>query len=272
MPVDEKDVYDQTCANIRATDETSLKLLGLVPAIAGGSALALLFGGEGRPAEFVTALSLFGALITLGIFRWDLRNIQQCDWWRERAKVMEARVHSLQKTRTFPRPPSGIGKTQAAKAIYTATVLGWLLMPWVVGGPFPVIWLTLYAIAGAFIGFLAVLSARASLHEEHTTESDLIEVNEQITKLENDGNVDNLFHLLAPVLAFRKRNGEIVDKSGFNPKPGAREILFDAIHVFGDRAVVMCVIKEGGEATHNIRLFTRISGDWKLLGWANEPC
>jgi hypothetical protein len=275
MPVDEKDIYQQTCANIRATDETSLKLLGLVPAIAGGSALALLLGDEAKPAaEFVTALALFGALVTLGIFRWDLRNIQECAWWRERALALESCIHSgLPQVRAFPLAPRGIGKTRAAKMIYTVSVLGWLLMPWIVGGSFPTPWLTLYAIAGTFIALLTALSAGESLQAEHSTESDrLVTINKLITKLENDGNVPALMQLLAPPFAFRNRNGQIVDKSGFDPKPGAREVVFNTIQVLGDRAVVMCVITEAGEATHNIRLFTRISGDWKLLGWANEPC
>jgi hypothetical protein len=30
--------------------------------------------------DFVVALSLVAAFITLGLFRWELRNIQTCSW------------------------------------------------------------------------------------------------------------------------------------------------------------------------------------------------
>jgi hypothetical protein len=48
-----------------------------------------------------------------------------------------------------------------------------------------------------------------------------------------------------------------------------------SIDVFGNRAVVTCVVSQqsagGIRRYHNIRLFVRHDGDWRLLGWANEP-
>ena len=32
----------------------------------------------------------------------------------------------------------------------------------------------------------------------------------------------------------------------------------------------MCVITQGGKNYHNVGLFVRIEGSWKLLAWANE--
>jgi hypothetical protein len=42
------------------------------------------------------------------------------------------------------------------------------------------------------------------------------------------------------------------------------------IDTHGNRAIVMCVITEGGKNYHNIRLFVRRDAKWKLLAWANE--
>ena len=42
------------------------------------------------------------------------------------------------------------------------------------------------------------------------------------------------------------------------------------IDTFGNRAIVTCVITQGGKNYHNIRLFVRIDANWKLLAWANE--
>ena len=40
--------------------------------------------------------------------------------------------------------------------------------------------------------------------------------------------------------------------------------------IFGDRAVVACVVRQNETDYHNIRLFFRDGYEWKLLGWANE--
>ena len=52
-----------------------------------------------------------------------------------------------------------------------------------------------------------------------------------------------------------------------------RDTEVESIHLYGDRAVVTCIVtmKPGGERYHNLRLFVRREGGWKLLGWANEP-
>jgi len=41
--------------------------------------------------------------------------------------------------------------------------------------------------------------------------------------------------------------------------------------VHGARAIVACTVADAGISTHNLRLFAKEDGVWKLLGWANEP-
>ncbi len=55
------------------------------------------------------------------------------------------------------------------------------------------------------------------------------------------------------------------------PRPGARETQIESFHIYGNRAAVTCVAPDSGVITHNIRLFAKEGGDWRLLGWANEP-
>jgi hypothetical protein len=64
-----------------------------------------------------------------------------------------------------------------------------------------------------------------------------------------------------------------VGRDGFlqNPKPGNRDLQVESIHVYRNRAVVTCMVTDSEVVTHNIRLFAKEGGDWKLLGWANEP-
>jgi len=47
--------------------------------------------------------------------------------------------------------------------------------------------------------------------------------------------------------------------------------IIEPIEIYGNRAIVKCIVKLDGKEYHNIRLFVRHEGVWKLLGWANEP-
>ena len=54
--------------------------------------------------------------------------------------------------------------------------------------------------------------------------------------------------------------------------PGRRASTIESVHVSGNRAVVPCRIDDSGTATHNVRLFVRgADGEWRVLGWTNEP-
>ena len=129
-------LYQDTSAGIRSTDDISFKLLGLVPLLSGASMLTLLLKDPIPPSRMplLYGLSLFAALVTLGLFRWELRNIQTCKWLRERADCLEQSVAlppGLSPLQPLPGGPQGIGKTEAEKCVYAITVLSWLGMPWV---------------------------------------------------------------------------------------------------------------------------------------------
>ena len=77
-------IYADTCNSIRTTDEISFKLMGFVPLVTGATILTFFLKKPIPPenTELVVALALVAALITLGLFRWELRNIQNCSWLR----------------------------------------------------------------------------------------------------------------------------------------------------------------------------------------------
>ena len=90
-----------------------------------------------------------------------------------------------------------------------------------------------------------------------------------------------LAEVIAPELAFQKANEEIVDRERFleSVEPLAsqvtdqktRETKIESIEIYGNRAVVACVVTLKGIRYHNLRLLVRWGEQWKLLGWANEP-
>ena len=124
-------LYGETCSSIRATDDISFKLMGLVPLISGATLLTLFMKDTVSPklAPLLVALALFAALITLGLFRWELRNIQRCRWMLNRAKVLEDEAFGSKDLPKEPKAPLRIGKTEAEKGIYSITILSWLIMP-----------------------------------------------------------------------------------------------------------------------------------------------
>ena len=75
---------------------------------------------------------------------------------------------------------------------------------------------------------------------------------------------------------FSRASGAIDDARRFLQKvatknpPGELRPESIEIETFGNRAIVMCVITQGGKDYQNIRLFVRIDANWKLLAWANE--
>ena len=140
-------VYSETLENIRATDEISFKLIGLAPLVSGVALLTFLLKGDVSTAfpTLVTFISIAAALVTLGLFRWELRNIQHCEWLRDRAQTLESYLGLSR----MPDAPSNIGKAEAEKFVYFLTIAIWLFVPSVVTDVFsnPMLFRTYIAVA-----------------------------------------------------------------------------------------------------------------------------
>ncbi len=126
--------YEQICKNITECDEISFKLLGLVPVVTGSTIFVIFLKGEVKLSPIIIFISLFGSIVTFGVFRWELRNIQTCKWLRERAAEIETKEFGLEKGQFAGRQDSPkflgfpIGKTEAEEIIYIATIIAWLVL------------------------------------------------------------------------------------------------------------------------------------------------
>ena len=126
-------MYDVLQASIKETDEISFKLLGLVPLVNGAALLTAVLGIGSSQTLAIIVLSLFGAVVTLGLFWWELRNIGYCLWFIALAESFEATVLAqvgvAEEVRKRPAAPGNVGKRNAEKLIYSTVVVSWLALP-----------------------------------------------------------------------------------------------------------------------------------------------
>jgi hypothetical protein len=113
-----------------------------------------------------------------------------------------------------------------------------------------------------------------------TDRDQLKDLNIRIGEAESAGNAELLGQWLAPRLAFRRANGDLNDGGEFLKavkRSPARHTEIESINILGpNRAIVTCFVTLAVDTTpnrfHNVRLFIRdVDGQWRLLGWANEP-
>ena len=118
---------------------------------------------------------------------------------------------------------------------------------------------------------------------DSTDEKALRDINLRIPPAEDSGDKAFFENLLGAGFGFRRPSGEILDKQGFLGiiGKGERECHPHSIRIFpigAHRALVTCVLRsrpkdgEPWKEFDNARLFAKnAKGEWKLVGWANEP-
>jgi hypothetical protein len=144
-------MYEALQAGIKETDQTSFKLLGLVPLVNGAALLTAVLGIASSRAPAIFVLSLFGAVVTLGLFWWELRNIRYCLWYIKLTESFEVplleQIGVPEPLRKRPAAPGGVGKRKAEKLIYSTVIWSWLALPVALLDPSAVSWIAWLAYA-----------------------------------------------------------------------------------------------------------------------------
>jgi hypothetical protein len=124
-------LYAEILTAIRTTDDTSFKLLGLVPLVSGIANAGLAFLGKSWFNPYtIVLLSILGASVTYCLFRWEQRNIQSCAHWWKKLELVERRLGFKE---LAGRPDAPIvngrrwGKTEAETWIYSVAGVAWLV-------------------------------------------------------------------------------------------------------------------------------------------------
>jgi steroid delta-isomerase-like uncharacterized protein len=127
--------YGEVCKSHNSITDFRAKLLALLP-IASGSGIFLLLTKRSEPFDttYLYAIGLFGFLITLGLFIYELRGIQHCKHLEQLASRLEEQLH-LHEAQFMGRPKGRlggfVGAQGAAYIIYPTMLAAWICVAFV---------------------------------------------------------------------------------------------------------------------------------------------
>ena len=128
-------IYKEISSRLQKIDDFRAKLLGFLP-LASGTGLFLLFGRSFGNADFRTYIEpyllpvgLFGFMITLGLFFYEIRGIQRCNFLIKRGAAIENLIRIQGQFNAKLPPKLGfIRATTAAYVIYPAVFGVWVFL------------------------------------------------------------------------------------------------------------------------------------------------
>lgn len=157
--------YEQLCASHAALTDFRAKLLALLP-IASGAGIFLLLEQSPDPAA-LTAVGLFGFVVTLGLSIYEWIGIETCVDLRERGARLEQELRVPPVMGQFqenPRRPlrGPLSVEGASWVVYLSVLLAWAYLAGESGGWWDGLrWLILLGVGGIFW----VLKFRCSLRK-----------------------------------------------------------------------------------------------------------
>jgi hypothetical protein len=168
-------IYDQLCLSYHAIDDFRAKLLGFLPLASAGGAFLLLNDAEKSKLarQFLEPLGLFGFVVTLGLFFYEIYGIRKCQALIEAGIRLECSLGILD-GQFISRPRNVlylINEPFATGVIYPAVLAGWMFLTLVFPQPEsdqPAIKAALTAAIWVFVvGFLITLIYNLALpHHE----------------------------------------------------------------------------------------------------------
>ena len=105
-----------------------MKLLGLLPIATGAGLLVLTGGGKSAPPTGLSLpIGLFGLVVTLGLFSYELHGIKKCGYLIDAGKKIEAGLGINGQFQRRPHELAGfIDEPLSASIIYPAVLASWL--------------------------------------------------------------------------------------------------------------------------------------------------
>jgi hypothetical protein len=125
-------VYQETCKTHAAIADFRAKLLALLP-IASGTGIFLLLGKlDGESRKLLLPIGVFGALVTFGLFMYELRGIEDCTVLRRRGKNIEEALAVRLPNSQYGFWPGGklalVDEIGAAWIVYMTVLITWIFV------------------------------------------------------------------------------------------------------------------------------------------------
>jgi hypothetical protein len=157
--------YNQLCTSYHAIDDFRAKLLGFLPLATGAATFLLLNNLKDEIVQrFLLPIGVFGFLVTLGLFFYELHGIKKCGHLIDAGKRMEAHMGIIYgQFQRRPHEVAGfIDEPFTACVIYPAVLAAWtflaLVFTWPPAAPL---------VATVFFLFGLVVSLRLNRAMEH---------------------------------------------------------------------------------------------------------
>jgi hypothetical protein len=129
---DRSTVYQQLCDSYHKIDDFRAKLLALLPFASAAGLFLLLNDKLPSPAAmraagpFFVPIGIFGVVVTLGLFAYEIYGIQKCGELIDTGIRLETEMKV--RGQFTSRPNRVINEVFAAAVIYPAVLAGWLFL------------------------------------------------------------------------------------------------------------------------------------------------
>ena len=122
-----RSVYAEICNSYHGIDDFRARLLALLP-IASGAGGLLILADRDTVRDYLGPIGVFGALVTLGLFIYEIRGIQKCKALIDTGKAIETTMKV--KDGPFSTYPPGqlngwISAETAAYIVYLTIFAAW---------------------------------------------------------------------------------------------------------------------------------------------------
>ena len=128
-------VYAQVGDNYRAIDDLRLRLLALLP-LATGTGILVLLGSHSVSAPIGVPTGIFGMLVTVSLYFYELHGVEKCAHFIHRGAQLE---QDLDVPGSFAQRPHHIfgvvSELLPSMLIYPASFAGWLFLALYTAGP-----------------------------------------------------------------------------------------------------------------------------------------
>jgi predicted enzyme related to lactoylglutathione lyase len=124
--------YEEVCRSYHEISGFRAKLLGFLPLASGAGVILLLQQGETEDSrDFLGPIGMFGAVVTVALFLYELRGIQRCHTLEGQASALERRLALGSQEGQFMGQPERkgegfVGPPGAAGIVYIAVVFAWM--------------------------------------------------------------------------------------------------------------------------------------------------